>query len=336
MNKDRLRVAAGIFVLAVFIVTGGFAVRNLYNTRNMTAGAVQESAADLGQENSVQASDFQGQEGTESAEAEDTNNKEKYSIIKYVVKSGDTLEAIGKAHGVKVSTIAQSNGISQNSTLKIGQELEFPSVDGLLYKIKGGDTLWDLAATYDIETNYVVAINSIESADRLKIGQEIFLPGVEKLKVQKEAPKPIKVASRSSSSGKSTSASTPVKPASGSGMWPVKGKVTSKFGSRWGTQHNGIDIAAPVGTNIYAYMSGRVIYSQWNSGGYGYLVKIDHGNGLVTYYGHNSKNMVSVGQYVSKGQHIAEVGSTGYSTGSHCHFEIRKNGTPVNPYNYLK
>ena len=126
----------------------------------------------------------------------------------------------------------------------------------------------------------------------------------------------------------------------GSFRWPVSGRITSYFGGRkspggiGSTNHKGIDIAAPKGTPVYAADGGTVTYAGWMSG-YGYLVRINHGNGYETYYGHNSSLTVSVGQHVYKGQQIARVGSTGNSTGNHCHFEVRYNGVAKNPLNYL-
>ena len=126
----------------------------------------------------------------------------------------------------------------------------------------------------------------------------------------------------------------------GSFRWPTTGRITSTFGGRaspggiGSTNHKGIDIANSYGTAIYAADGGTVTYAGW-MGGYGYLVQINHGNGYVTYYGHNSKLLVSVGQHVYKGQQIAKMGSTGNSTGNHCHFEVRYNGVAKNPLNYL-
>ena len=126
----------------------------------------------------------------------------------------------------------------------------------------------------------------------------------------------------------------------GSFRWPTNGRITSTFGGRaspggiGSTNHKGIDIANSKGTPIYAADGGTVTYAGWMSG-YGYLVRIDHGNGYVTYYGHNSSLLVSAGQHVYKGQQIAKMGSTGNSTGNHCHFEIRVNGVPKNPLKYL-
>ncbi len=123
----------------------------------------------------------------------------------------------------------------------------------------------------------------------------------------------------------------------GSFSWPCTGILTSRFGYRsllGSTYHSGIDIGNSYGTAIYASDGGTVTYSGWMSG-YGYLIIIDHGNGYQTYYGHNSSLAVSVGAKVHKGQLIARMGSTGKSTGNHCHFGIKLNGTFVNPLNYL-
>lgn len=115
---------------------------------------------------------------------------------------------------------------------------------------------------------------------------------------------------------------------------PASGKLTSGYGARWGRNHNGIDIGAPTGTPVYASDDGVVTCSKYRNS-YGNTVVIDHGNGYETYYAHNSELVVSEGQTVKKGQLIAKVGSTGNSTGPHCHFEIHYNGEIKNPANYL-
>ncbi len=137
------------------------------------------------------------------------------------------------------------------------------------------------------------------------------------------------------SSGGATSAPPATTTSSGGAFgWPVSGPVTSPFGWRWGRMHEGIDIAVPYGTAIGAAGSGTVIYCGWMSG-YGNLVAIDHGSGLSTAYGHQSSIAVACGQQVSRGQTIGYVGSTGHSTGPHLHFEVRVNGSPVDPLGYL-
>ncbi len=127
---------------------------------------------------------------------------------------------------------------------------------------------------------------------------------------------------------------------SGTFIWPCNGPITSPFGYRthpiFGTTiyHSGIDIGVDYNTPIHAADGGTVILAGW-CGGYGNAVIIDHGNGLQTLYGHNTSVAVSEGQTVSQGQVIAYSGSTGYSTGPHCHFEVRRNGEAVDPMGYL-
>lgn len=117
-------------------------------------------------------------------------------------------------------------------------------------------------------------------------------------------------------------------------IWPVSGPITSPFGWRWGRMHEGIDIGASTGTPIHAAAAGTVVYSGWMEG-YGNLVVIDHGNGLATAYGHQSALAAGMGASVSQGETIGYVGCTGHCTGPHLHFEVRVNGTPVDPLRYL-
>jgi murein DD-endopeptidase MepM/ murein hydrolase activator NlpD len=132
------------------------------------------------------------------------------------------------------------------------------------------------------------------------------------------------------------SSSVPVVVPSGSGVlgWPVSGPVTSGFGLRWGRMHEGIDIAVAEGTPVRAAGAGTVIYAGW-MGGYGNLVVVDHGNGLSTAYAHNSSLGVGVGQSVTAGQVVSYSGNTGNSTGPLVHFEVRVNGSAVDPLGYL-
>lgn len=119
-------------------------------------------------------------------------------------------------------------------------------------------------------------------------------------------------------------------------IWPAKGVLTSGYGWRWGRMHKGIDIAAPVGTPVFAASDGEVISAGWNSGGYGNLIQLRHFDGSITVYAHNSKIFVSTGQVVKQGQPISAMGSTGRSTGPHLHFEIRPRfGQAANPMAFL-
>ncbi|AFZ08923.1 Peptidase M23 [Oscillatoria nigro-viridis PCC 7112] len=119
-------------------------------------------------------------------------------------------------------------------------------------------------------------------------------------------------------------------------IWPSKGVLTSGYGWRWGRMHKGIDIAGPIGTPIVAASDGVVTYAQWNDGGYGYLVEITHPDGTETVYAHNSRILVQKGQKVAQGEQISEMGSTGFSTGPHLHFEVHPAGQgAINPMAFL-
>ena len=118
-------------------------------------------------------------------------------------------------------------------------------------------------------------------------------------------------------------------------IWPTQGTLTSGYGWRWGRMHRGVDVAGPVGTPIVAAGTGVVEQAGWNSGGYGNLVEIRHPDGSLTRYAHNNRLSVSAGQSVKQGQKIAEMGSTGYSTGPHLHFEVHQSGGAVNPVAHL-
>lgn len=289
------------------------------------------------------------EQSNETAQLSEVNNTKesnnKVKIYQHTIKPTDTLKNIASTYNVSMDTIAKSNGISKDTELKEGQILEFPSITGVIYKVKDGETLWDLASLNKIDVNKIVEVNKLESPDKLKLDQKIIIPDIVEVKSvdfknngslnnkntdtadAAESSKKIVASSKTLSRGTSTS--------SVSGSLPVSGKITSMYGPRWGRQHEGIDIAAPTGTNVYAFMDGKVTFSGWD-GGYGKLVIIDHGNGFKSYYAHNSELLVKSGQQVKKGTHIAEVGNTGNSTGSHSHFEIRKNDNPVNPLNYVK
>jgi murein DD-endopeptidase MepM/ murein hydrolase activator NlpD len=246
------------------------------------------------------------------------------TLIEYIIKANDTVEAIASTYGLKETTITVSNGITKDSVLKESEKLKFPSIDGIAYRIKSGETLWDISFLYKIDFDELVEVNKLTSPEKLKLDQIIIIPGAEGIK----SPATYTVK-------KSTASSAPSSSLSRGGVWPALGTVTSKFGQRWGRDHDGIDIAAAIGTNVRAFMGGKVSFSGWQDG-YGNLVIIDHGNGLKTYYGHNSKLLVKVGQTVDTSAIIAKSGNTGRSTGPHIHFEVRKNGNPVNPLPYLK
>ena len=227
-------------------------------------------------------------------------------IIEHVVVSNETISSIADKYNLTTNTLLVCNGLTSKSVLPIGKKLYFPSVDGVVHTVKSGDSIWSIGKAY------------------LKVNQKLIIPG---------ATKKLTTTTTSSKSTSSTSSSS--KSIKGiTFISPVKATITSKFGSRWGTTHKGLDFGVSVGTSVKAAAAGTVTYSGVMSG-YGNIVILDHGNGVTTYYAHNSVLLVKVGQKVQQGQVITKSGNTGRTTGPHLHFEIRINGSAVNPLNYL-
>lgn len=256
----------------------------------------------------------------------------------YVVQEGDTLGAISERFGLNLSTILWSNGLTFRSTIRPGQSLTIPPVDGVIYQVKKGDTLSKIARAYGTDAEKIIAFNKLASADDLGVGDELILPGGEP-PAPATRPKTAPLSSLftdKSSAGQSKW--TPFVAPSGSGgvsgtwVWPTDWHVITQ---KYGWRHTGLDIDGDYSTKSYAASDGVVIYSGWRNG-YGNTVEVDHGNGVVTRYAHHSKNLVSVGEAVSAGQSVANTGSTGRSTGTHLHFEVIVNGKFQNPLNYVR
>lgn len=187
------------------------------------------------------------------------------------------------------------------------------------------------------QSSYEKALDSAEKAEA-SARAEIKRLAEE---AEKKAAAAAAARSKSSSSGSSSSAATYSGKYSGGMIWPSSGPVTSPYSTRVHPitgkvrKHAGIDIGSPYGSNIVAAAAGTVIVAGYNAGGYGNYVVISHGSGISTLYAHASSLCVSVGQTVSQGQVIAKVGSTGLSSGPHCHFEVHVNGADTNPMQYL-
>ncbi|MGI6359251.1 MAG: peptidoglycan DD-metalloendopeptidase family protein [Bacillota bacterium] len=238
----------------------------------------------------------------------------------YTVRRGDTLWGISRNQGVTVEQLQAWNGLS-GSLINVGQVLiigpgatssnaeESPVAT---HTVKQGETLWSIAARYSTSVASLASANGLSSRGLIHPGDRLTVPSRD----SEQAP------SRSGSSYRLA--------------WPLQGAITSGWGyrTRFEKFHYGLDIAAVTGTPIKAAMAGVVEFSGWKNG-YGYCVFLDHGNGLKTAYGHASKLYVKQGQRVAQNEAIAAVGSTGFSTGPHLHFEVRVNGTLVNPINYL-
>lgn len=241
----------------------------------------------------------------------------------YIVQAGDTVQGIAAYYGLQPETLMWSNPAIEDTPdlLKIGQEVIILPIDGVYHEAQAGDSLSSIAQKYKAETTAItdVSWNNLTPPDfTITPGMKLIVAGGTKPLITKVV----------------TSYSGPVPTgATGSGQfrWPVLGRITQDYWSG----HRAIDIAVPPNTPVYAADSGYVSFVGWTDVGYGYLVRIDHGNGYETWYAHNNSFAVTLGESVERGQVIAYSGSTGRSSGPHVHFEIRYLGVLQNPRIYL-
>jgi murein DD-endopeptidase MepM/ murein hydrolase activator NlpD len=244
-------------------------------------------------------------------------------VITYSVQPGDTVQTIAATFGLQPESIMWANPAIEDAPdlLQIGQQVAILPLDGVYHTVADGDTLTAIAEKYQVETDAIVSChynNLDQQAPHIEVGMRLIVPGGEKPYVPKVV----------------TAYEGPVpEGAVGSGMflWPVLGTITQGY---W-YGHRAIDIGAPTGSALLAADGGFISFAGWTDVGYGYLVVIDHTNGFVTYYAHLSNIYVAEGQAVERGQVIGAVGSTGWSTGPHLHFEVRYNGVQHNPRAYL-
>lgn len=249
-------------------------------------------------------------------------------IQTYLVRQGDTIGVIASRFGLKTITLLLANGLTEASLLRIGQKLTIPPLDGLIYTVQRGDTLGRIANVYNTDVEKIIRANSLASAHSIQIGQVLLLPGATQ-------PTPRVRTSSPTLLGRIRDAILPTPSAqkvAGLFIWPTTARrITQYFGWR----HTGVDIAGPTSNSILAAAAGKVILSGWQRG-YGYTIVVDHGNGYQTRYAHSRKLLVQTGEYVEQGQVIAMVGSTGWSTGPHLHFEVTKNGSRQNPLSFIR
>jgi murein DD-endopeptidase MepM/ murein hydrolase activator NlpD len=244
-------------------------------------------------------------------------------VITYSVQPGDTVQTIAATFGLQPESIMWANPAIEDAPdlLQIGQKVFILPLDGVYHTVADGDTIATIAEKYQAEPDAIISCrynNLDQQVPRLEVGMRLIVPGGEKPYVPKVV----------------TAYEGPVpEGAVGSGMfqWPVLGAITQGY---W-YGHRAIDIGAPTGSALLAADAGFISFAGWTDVGYGYLVVIDHTNGFVTYYAHLSNIYVSEGQAVERGQVIGAVGSTGWSTGPHLHFEVRYNGVQHNPRAYL-
>jgi len=289
-------------------------VRLLLEANNLTEKSIlrvgQKLVIPLSGDGRLKASERTGTQGTTQPQV-------------HTVRQGDSLWRISRQYGVDIRSLMKANGLTETSILQVGMRLVIPKETGRTavassssatswgtYTVKEGDTLWNISRRFGIPLKELLQANGLRETSVLQIGQVLRVP---------------------------SRGGVPAAPqrAQQGFIWPVNGRISSRFGPRGRGFHYGIDIIAPVGTVVRAAESGVVSYSGWMSG-YGRVVIITHASGLQTVYAHNSVNLVREGQRVNKGDPIARVGSTGNATCPHLHFEMRRNGRPVDPLEFLR
>jgi murein DD-endopeptidase MepM/ murein hydrolase activator NlpD len=246
-------------------------------------------------------------------------------IIVYTVQPGDTVQGIAAAFGLAPETIMWSNPAIEDlpDLLRIGQEVIILPIDGVYHEVKAGDTLASIAGKYKVDLDAITGAanewNSLQPPNyTISPGMKLIVAGGTKPYIPKVV----------------TAYNGPIpNGARGTGrfQWPVIGYISQDY---W-YGHRALDIAAPTGTPVSAADGGFVTFVGWTDVGYGNLIRIDHGNGFATWYGHLSQFNVVIGQAVKRGDVIGYIGSTGHSTGPHLHFEIRTSDGLLNPRLYL-
>lgn len=240
-------------------------------------------------------------------------SEKRVQIVEYTVQQGDKLSFIALDYGVSVESIMWANGLRDSDSIREGQILKIPPVSGIIHTVKKGDTIGTIAKKYGVEPDSIIAYNGLPQEGKLQINDELIVPD-----------------------GKIRgSTSVAVTRSSAFSHLPNLGDyfLIPATGYNWGRIHgrNGVDVANSCGTSILAAANGSVVISDgigWN-GGFGKFVKIIHSNGTETIYAHLSKILVNTGENVSRGQLIANMGTTGRSTGCHLHFEVHGARNPL-------
>ena len=213
---------------------------------------------------------------------------------------------------------------------------------GRYHRVRSGESIWRIASVYRVDVQQLAEYNNVFDPGDVQPGMHLYIPqrprrtSFKKLPFEGELKKAQlrKKKKPRKRSRKSNAYSKPIKVYRGRFIWPVNGKLTSRFGIRNGRRHDGIDIAAKQGTPIRASAAGRVVFSG-KMRGYGNLILVRHKDDFFTAYAHNRVNKVRKGQWVKRGQLVAKVGRTGRASGAHLHFEIRHGQTARNPLFFL-
>lgn len=246
-----------------------------------------------------------------------------FAARKHTVNEGESLWAISKNYDVSIETIIAYNNLKTRQ-IAVGQKLMIPTMDGIAYKIGKGDTLKNIAAKFKISSGELQKVNRLTSKSDLKAGNAIFIPGSRPLQLAKIAARVPAVPKKRKTSGIAF-------------IWPSASKyMSSPYGFRMHPIYNrkifhqGIDIAGPIGTKIYASEEGRVYFRDYIRG-YGKVIILKHNQGYSSVYTHLSKFNVNLGEWVDQGELIGAMGVTGRVTGPHLHFEVRRWDRHIDP-----
>lgn len=301
------------FLLMVTVLVAGpiIAENNLYND------SVPDEQAYF-QSSSVAFDPF------ENAVTTVVSSKPRDRVIQHTVAEGETLASLAERYDISIDTIKWENDLSSD-LIKPGEVLDIPPVTGIVYTVAAGDNIYTIAKKYNIDAQGIVnfPFNDFVDQDTFQLspGQILYLPD------GTIAPKP------AAQTGQQYFAQTQAGvQGTSSFIWPASGTITS-YPSWW---HMALDIANSSAPPIIASDTGTVTYTGCLGYGYGCHIIIDHGNGYQSLYGHLSSIEVGAGQVVTKGQRIGIMGSTGQSTGTHLHFEIRSGGSLLSPLGFLQ
>lgn len=256
-----------------------------------------------------------------------TNNEiSRTKIIEYIVEPGDVISQIAEKFAVSANTILWENNLTWSSTIRPGQKLNILQDSGLNHEVASGDTVLGIAKKYQTDVQKIIEANKLADASDISIGDLLFIPdGVRPTRVISSYKPPVISEPTVIPPDSTVDSDTKL-------LWPLLSQRITQY-YHWG--HSGLDIGDKTGNPIYAAEAGKVERAGWSKG-YGYNVVINHGNGIKSLYGHASKLLVEVGDEVTRGETIALIGSTGWSTGPHLHFEVRVNDARQNPLNYIK
>ena len=264
--------------------------------------------------------------------------KPRFQVEEYIVQKGDSAFSIAKKFGIKPETLLWGNeGMNPDAgALKVGAKLKILPLDGALRTVKEGDTLEKFQELYGVSieniVNFIGNDFDFDIPDHLTPGDQVIIPGGKNKTawVEPAGPSVAPIKGGYSSSPGINPLAFLYKGYFSYPVFPVL--ITQPFWSG----HGAIDIGTLFRQPVFAAAGGTVVFADWDTTGFGNLVIIDHGNGILTYYGHNYALLVRYGQVVSRGQQVAESGSTGNSTGNHVDFRIKVQGVGyVNPGEYL-